>query len=211
MKKVFLLVLLIILFALLITSNVLAAGEECRSIGGQCRRTCISGEKDIGPFGCSQTGMMGGTTCCLPEDQEVPKKSCGESCVSAAECPSECQACQEQVRGQGKVCRVAGAIEPAPAPAAPTTECIPTAIGCIDISGPSEFVDSILKLAIGLAGGIAMLLIVFGGIQILTSAGNPEKIQAGKEMITSAIAGLLLIIFSVFILRIIGVEILDIF
>ncbi len=90
-------------------------------------------------------------------------------------------------------------------------ECVPTAIGCIDISGPSEFVDTILRLAIGLAGGIAMLLIIFGGIQILTSAGNPERVKAGKEMITSAIAGLLLIIFSVFILRIIGVQILDIF
>lgn len=89
-------------------------------------------------------------------------------------------------------------------------KCVPTAIGCIDISGPSEFVDTVLKLAIGLAGGIAMLLIIFGGIQILTSAGNPEKVKAGKEMITSAIAGLLLIVFSVFILRIIGVEVLDI-
>lgn len=94
---------------------------------------------------------------------------------------------------------------------APVVSCIPTAIGCIDISGPGQFVNEVLKLAIGLAGGIAMLLIIFGGIQILTSGGNPEKVKAGKELITSAIAGLLLIVFSVFILRIIGVEVLGIF
>ena len=108
-------------------------------------------------------------------------------------------------------------IRPTPSPSPPTpssppvADCIPTAIGCIDVKSPEGFVNSILTLAIGLAGGIAMLLIIFGGIQILTSAGNPDKIQAGKELITSAIAGLILIVFSVFILRIIGVEILGIF
>ena len=88
---------------------------------------------------------------------------------------------------------------------------IETAIGCINVKSPEGFVSNILTLAIGIGGGLAVLLIIFGGIQILTSAGNPEKIQAGKELITSAIAGLVLIVFSVFILRIIGVEILDIF
>jgi len=45
---------------------------------------------------------------------------------------------------------------------------------------------------------------------ILVSSGNPDKIQAGKELITAAIAGLLLIIFAVFILRLIGKDILGI-
>jgi len=88
---------------------------------------------------------------------------------------------------------------------------INTAIGCINVKSPEGFVTSILNLAIGIGGGIAMLLIIFGGIQILTSGGNPDSVKAGKEMITSAIAGLILIIFAVFILRLIGVEILGIF
>jgi len=84
-----------------------------------------------------------------------------------------------------------------------------TALGCIP-TDPSAFIGFILTIGIGMAGGIAFLLILFGGFQILTSAGNPEHLNAGKELVGSAIAGLLLIIFSVFILRIIGVNILGI-
>lgn len=84
-----------------------------------------------------------------------------------------------------------------------------TAFGCIVVEGVS-FVSTLLAFGVGIAGGIAMLLIVFGGFQILTSAGNPERLNAGKELIGSAITGLLMIIFSVFLLRVIGVDILGI-
>lgn len=84
-----------------------------------------------------------------------------------------------------------------------------TALGCIktDISG---FVSSFFTIGLGLAGGIALLFLIYGGFLVLTSAGNPETIQHGKEILTSAIAGLLLIIFSVFILRLVAVDILKI-
>jgi hypothetical protein len=84
-----------------------------------------------------------------------------------------------------------------------------TAIGCIptDVTG---LVKILLSFGMGIAGGIAFLLILLGGFQIMTSAGNPEQLEAGKELVTSAITGLLLIIFSTFILRLIGVNILGI-
>jgi len=88
---------------------------------------------------------------------------------------------------------------------------INTAIGCIPIGNTNEFIGFILRWAIGIGGGIAFLLIIFAGFQIMTSAGNPERLQAGRELLTSAIAGLILLIFSVFLLRIIGVNILGIF
>lgn len=84
-----------------------------------------------------------------------------------------------------------------------------TAFGCIK-TDPSAFMTDILRIGIGVGGGIAFLLILFGGFQILTSAGNPEKLQAGREVVTSAITGLLLIIFSIFLLRLIGVNIFGI-
>ncbi len=84
-----------------------------------------------------------------------------------------------------------------------------TAIGCIP-TDPQGFVKKFLSLGIGMAGGIAFFLILVGGLQILTSAGNPERLTAGKELVGSAIAGLLLLIFSIFLLKIIGVDILAI-
>jgi hypothetical protein len=85
-----------------------------------------------------------------------------------------------------------------------------TAIGCITTSDPQAFVTWLLGAAIGLAGGIAVLLIIFGGFLIILSSGDPQRLQAGKEILSSAIIGLIVIIFAVFLLRIIGVEILKI-
>jgi len=90
----------------------------------------------------------------------------------------------------------------------PSSEKIYTAIGCIPVTGTSEFVAWILGWAIGIGGGIALMLIIVASFQIMTSSGNPEKIQAGKELLTSAIAGLIMLIFAVFILKVIGVDIL---
>lgn len=84
-----------------------------------------------------------------------------------------------------------------------------TALGCVPVD-PQGFVSWLLGAVIGVAGGIVFLLILYGGFQILTSTGDPEKLNSGKEIIVSAIAGLLMIVFSVLLLKIIGVDILKI-
>lgn len=53
------------------------------------------------------------------------------------------------------------------------------------------------------------MLSLWGAITIILASGNPEKINEGKEIITSAITGLLFIILSIFLLRLIGVDILQ--
>jgi len=84
-----------------------------------------------------------------------------------------------------------------------------TAFGCLPTTS-GEFVTTLLQFGSGIAGGIAFLLIIIGGFQIVMSAGNPEKLNEGRELITSAIVGLLFIIFSIFLLKLIGVNILAI-
>ncbi len=84
-----------------------------------------------------------------------------------------------------------------------------TALGCLPTS-PTGFIEWFLKSVIGIAGGIAFLLILYGGFQVLTSGGDPEKLNNGKDIIVSAIAGVLMIVFSVILLKIIGVDILQI-
>ncbi len=84
-----------------------------------------------------------------------------------------------------------------------------TAIGCLGGESPNDFVASLLQIGTGLGGGVAFLLILFSGFQRIMSAGNPEKLHEAKELMTAAISGLLLIIFSIFLLRLIGVNILQ--
>ncbi|MBI2039674.1 hypothetical protein HYT18_01250 [Candidatus Microgenomates bacterium] len=84
---------------------------------------------------------------------------------------------------------------------------IATAIGCIHTS-PVGFVKDALKFIIAISGGLAFLMMLLGAFQMLTSAGNPETLQAGRERFQSAIIGLLFVIFAVLLLRIIGVDIL---
>lgn len=94
----------------------------------------------------------------------------------------------------------------------PTTGCndtaINTAIGCIDFQDTNGFVGQIFKFAVGIGGGIAFLLIVYAGFTIMTSTGNPERLKDGQDLLTSAISGLILLIFAVFVLKVIGVDIL---
>lgn len=87
---------------------------------------------------------------------------------------------------------------------------VETGLGPIK-TDPAGFVGDILTIALGIAGGIAFILMVFGAFRLITSTGNPEGVQEGWSIITSAIVGLLFIIFSVFLLRVIGVDILKIF
>jgi len=81
-----------------------------------------------------------------------------------------------------------------------------TALGEIS-SDPGQFVGRILTLAIGVAGGLALILMVIGSIRVLTSSGDPQRVAGGRDMIVAAVAGLLFLILSVLILRFIGVHI----
>lgn len=87
---------------------------------------------------------------------------------------------------------------------------INTAIGCIPIDTPTNFIQWFLPNLLMIVGGIAFLMMIFGGFQIITAGGDPQKVKAGQQMFSSAIAGLLFAIFSLFILRLVGVQILRI-
>ena len=86
---------------------------------------------------------------------------------------------------------------------------ISTAFGCIPYSA-SGIATKLLQILFGVGGGIAFLLMVYGFILVATSSGDEKKLQAAKETITSAITGLLVSIFALFLFRLIAVNILKI-
>lgn len=84
-----------------------------------------------------------------------------------------------------------------------------TAVGCIQTDAQS-IVKSVMRLGLGLAGGIALIMILGAGFLYSTSQGDVKRTGEARDMMTSAIIGLLFIIFSVTILQFVGVSILQI-
>ena len=70
------------------------------------------------------------------------------------------------------------------------------------------FIKNLLGVILGIVGAITVLLIIRAGYKLMFSKGNPEKAQEAREELTSAIVGLLFIIFSLVILEVVGYDIL---
>ncbi len=78
-----------------------------------------------------------------------------------------------------------------------------------ELSGDTrKFVNTLVSFGIGIAGGVAFLLLIYGGFKFIFSLGNPEAVQQGREIITAALIGLIVVVFSVFLLRLVGISIL---
>ncbi len=195
MKKKLLLSIIPLFLALSIPQTSLAQSEPCLSFGALCKNAagrtlgnCCSG------LTCTNTIASGDTLC------EVD--------------PQSSQTSPQITLPKITLPKVGGGSGGGGGGSGVHGTCgedyIDTAIGCIPYGDTNKFIAFILKWAIGVGGGIAFILILVGGFQIITSSGNPERLKAGRELLTSALAGLILLVFSVFILRIIGVDILGI-
>lgn len=70
--------------------------------------------------------------------------------------------------------------------------------------------EFVFRFGLGVGGGLAFLLMVFGAYRLIFSAGNPDAIQQGREVITAAVIGLVIIASAVFLLQLIGINVLGI-
>jgi len=67
-----------------------------------------------------------------------------------------------------------------------------------------QYISTIFEFGLGIAGLLALGLIIFGAIQYTTSAGNVARQQDAKDRITSAIYGLVLLLGAFLILNVIN-------
>lgn len=72
------------------------------------------------------------------------------------------------------------------------------------IKDENGLVEQIVKIAVPLGIGCAVLLVVYGGYMLMSSQGNPDKLQEAKGVITNAIIGLLVVLLSAAILLLIS-------
>lgn len=86
---------------------------------------------------------------------------------------------------------------------------IQTDFGCIP-KDPIGFVEKIYNIGLLFIGPTVFLFLIFGGYFILTSHGDPERLQKGKNFIFYSIAGALLAIFGVVFIEVIAKNILRI-
>ena len=67
----------------------------------------------------------------------------------------------------------------------------------------TSFVNWIIKISIPLGITCAFVLLVYAGFMMVTSQGNPDKLQESREVITNAIIGFVVILLSVTLLYLI--------
>ena len=64
----------------------------------------------------------------------------------------------------------------------------------------SSIISIVIKSALGIIGALTLLMLVWGGFQWLTSAGNPEKVKMGTQTMVWAIIGVVLVFASYILL-----------
>lgn len=94
----------------------------------------------------------------------------------------------------------------------PTGSCgdqaIDTALGCLNVD-TTGFTTQLLTFLAGIAGGVALIIMLGATIQIMTGGDNAEQVKKGKELFTGAVTGILFIVFSVTLLKIIAGDIIQ--
>ena len=67
----------------------------------------------------------------------------------------------------------------------------------------SQLIVEIINIMLIFAGAVAVIFVIIGGYQYLTSAGNEESAEKGKKTLINAIIGVVLIIMSFVIINVI--------
>ncbi len=75
-------------------------------------------------------------------------------------------------------------------------------------NSPESIAVWIVTAILGVSGIVAILFIIIGGFEYMTSAGNEERSKNGKKRVTNAIIGLIIIMLSYTIISVINTTIL---
>ena len=60
----------------------------------------------------------------------------------------------------------------------------------------TEIIGVLIRGAMGIMGSITLLMLVWGGFQWLTSAGNTEKVEKGTSTMVWAVVGVIIVLSS---------------
>ena len=86
---------------------------------------------------------------------------------------------------------------------------VATQLGCFP-NNPIGFVQQFYGVGLGFVAGVALLALIYGGYIVMTSRGDPRRVNDGKSWIYYSIAGLMLAIFGYVFIQTVLVDILHV-
>lgn len=168
----------------IVPSPALAAGqgERCQTDGDCNTGTCANNAC----AGCDQILLI-----CMPRSVE------GADCIETNDCVAglEC--------GAGGICvRPAQQNQQPPQnngqqQAAPAVQTLPNPLGTTDVT---ELIARVIRSIVGIVGSIGLLMFIYGGFTWMTAGGNEKRVEQGKQILTWAVLGLVIIFSSYAIL-----------
>jgi D-alanyl-D-alanine dipeptidase len=77
-------------------------------------------------------------------------------------------------------------------------------IKTINVPWMAQYISGVYKYAVSIAGVIAAVMMMIGGIQYLTAGGDAGRVSRGKERINDALLGLMLVLGTYMVLQVIN-------
>lgn len=68
-----------------------------------------------------------------------------------------------------------------------------------------ELVSVIVRYAFPIAGLLLLVYLIYGGFKLLVSQGDPKAVESGKQIITNAAIGFVVIFVAFWIMQAIGI------
>ncbi len=122
----------------------------------------------------------------------------GKFCVLQGPCPQTSAPAAASASG----CQIVAGKEVCTLPN-PLQRCTVDSSGqktCKDITSATDVIGVVITAALGVIGGFALLMFVWGGFEWLTSAGNQEKVKSGTQTMVWAAIGVVLVLGSYLLL-----------
>lgn len=144
---------------------------------------------------------------CIYDESGNPTGECEERYTGGAgQITNDLAQCQITCRVPPPASGTAGQVQCANKPGS-----VNTAIGCIPYDDINNTTAFFLRWALGVGGGIALFLIAVSGIRIMTTKGDPKRLQDARDTLTAAIVGIVMIVLSVFLVRFMSETLLSLF
>lgn len=148
--------------------RLLVEGEQCQ---GTCRQQCLANEIDKGLFGNCKTYTPTPQNCCEPKSVPAPSGTPTSTAQPLTHSPLQIiPDCARQSFDPTKS-----------APPPPDLNCVLLTFA------------NIARLILGITGSLALLMFVYGGFLMITSAGESDKVTKGKTVLKNAVIGIFII------------------